>query len=869
MESESEGENEDEEEKEEKHVKPALPSNKTEGALPIKRQRRSTNDGKTPFQFSVQKTRKLFPCLTCGKQYLEKRSLRRHALRDHGIVIPVRYRRTPRMYTLHKYTAATLLNTGNSNSERLYNKYLPGKKTIFNNFNKTSQNISNNVRSNESRNANTAPLTAAKNQYDRCALCRQKVKSVQKHLINYHKIGCSTNMFKQLETTLVIKGDPSSGSNKPTLKDILSGKPAESSAHRDTQNKSHAVRGEDRSREASQVPRKRKYTMPYVSSKKRFKMNNGHYVPVQNAAKMPQGHATSKTKYKCNICLGVYANPNVLAKHKRIHASRGETKENFHKFECKYFNSPLSKRYQQQMSSANQSEEAAKIVSNGSTGNVQSHDPKVLPNQNQKTSGTDRAAANDTEKEDTSCLCGRSFRTSAILRSHKDNCKLYIQQTQHSMRDEYSSDRDSGIGINITIKKRNNSYEIVAKDSDDDKPTDADGTSSPNVSHSTAKDATGADARRQQSGEKEASKYSKNHSILKLRKNEDENEDLIVDIENDVQLLSNRKAKQTATRQSNNKEQTRQDDAKEENVRTLTQMCEDVLKKRQSFQASEEDATTQPEKKRNLRSINTGHEKTDEKHVAASKPFSTAKFNLTTCAYCNEHFGTISLYNQHQCTIEEGKTFDDYSLNLLCFCCNVTLSSCSQFDEHMRAKHYDRAYHCYLCPEKFPSKKLRNKHTNMEHDTSCRFCHMDIPLWMVNLHEAYHLGFGYPCHECKKAYSSKRNLQYHITGIHKNGADTMVFCNLCLRSIKLKAFRSHMHLHDNNKCHFCSKEFNDRTSLEYHTLVYHGGSISKLKCNECSTRFLNKRQLDQHKKTCGNVKRTTDEDDTAKTAKHC
>ncbi|XP_032666132.1 zinc finger protein 724-like isoform X2 [Odontomachus brunneus] len=847
----------EDEEKEKKEKKVAL-LNMT---FPIKGQRRLTNDSKTPF-FSVQKTRRLYPCVTCGKQYLEKRSLRSHSLRLHGIIIPVKHRRTTKLRTVNTQGSNILSSERNSNSDKVHNdnsheKMVAGKSgatklaPIFT-HSKILQNVSDvNPSKDRCKNIDSGSFVS-KTQYSKCALCRQEVKCVKKHLINYHKIGCSANMLKQLEMSLLIEDKSSPSSSKPTLKDILSGKPPQASVNKGTQNKSHIASNEDKTRETSQVvPQKRKYTLSYISARKRLKLNNGRYVPVQKTSKIAQGQVQGQrnVKNKCDICLGVYANSHNLAKHKRIHTSRGETKENFHNFVCNYFNSPLSKRYQQARSSVQSTDTENR--NNSSSGNLQSSNPK--PSQEQRAS---RAATHNTSKEDTTCLCGRSFRNHLILRAHKEICKSYKQkdkEAQHSTRDEYSSDRDSGIGINITIKKRNNSYEIVGKDGEEFKQIehDPDGILSLDVSHDVIKEATNVDAR-QKRRESNASKYSKDHSVLKLQ---DADEDLIVDIEEDAYLLSKQKMMQKAV-QRNDCSQMRQDDdaasAKGdntlENVRSLKQMCEAVLKKFTTFQKSEtENAPTHPEKK--ARPVNTSHRTT--KKEQAKSGVSTMNFNLTTCAYCNKHFGTVNLYNKHQCTVEEGRRFDEYSLNLLCFSCNATLDSCTQFDEHMKNKHHTRgSYYCYLCPKKFWQKKARNKHISAQHDTSCRFCHMNVPLWIINLHESYHLGFGYPCHKCKKAYSSKKNLSYHAV-IHKNNIDTMEFCTLCLKSFKPKVFQSHLQSHDSKKCYFCDKEFNDRAATEYHTLIYHGGAFSKIKCNKCGMRYLTKKQLEQHKNTAG------------------
>lgn len=81
-----------------------------------------------------------------------------------------------------------------------------------------------------------------------------------------------------------------------------------------------------------------------------------------------------------------------------------------------------------------------------------------------------------------------------------------------------------------------------------------------------------------------------------------------------------------------------------------------------------------------------------------------------------------------------------------------------------------------------------------------------------------------------------------------------------------------MYGHAGNKCHFCSKEFSDRAGIEYHTLIYHGGTFSKLKCNDCGTRFLTKKHFEQHKKVgkCNGIKKIKEENvEEEEGAKYC
>lgn len=853
---------------------------------------RSGNAISLPFQFSIQRTKKLFPCLTCGKQYMEKRSLRRHSERVHRIIIPLQRNYTRRRKNsnskpiekkeYNKDSPVTLRSKENCNSEEFCsNKNLYGRTTMPESQTTTklsTVNISKRLRSAthdisftndqkreriETRSSSPAKLTLA-----RCTLCRQKVMSVRKHLIHYHKIGCSSSMMKQLESSLLIDNETPED-NKTALKDTM----------KETQDR--VRKDESKVQETPQVRKKRKYTFSYMNTKRRQKLNGERCTSVQNMLADTQSQdSSSETTYKCDICLGIYASYNSYTKHRRIHRIRGENKHNFHKFKCRYFNSPLNKhnRIGFTVKSTDSVTENTNDDMNRDLRLSDSKHKTVLLNKNGKTSKIGRATMYNGKmnKNDTTCLCGRTFRNPYTLFVHKKNCNLSNQEDQMMQRvtrDKYSSDRDSGIGINITIKKRNNSYEIVGKDSDEDKqnniPELNEGASSSNAFDHTTKDSTNTHT--EQLNTSESSEYSKDHSVLKLQVAD---EDMIIDIEDDIISGKNNVVKQTIKRENdgknkevkqtfkkdsenyskerqNNDTKNMKNEGASDESSMLKQIHQDVFNKLAIKQKSE-NATIRQGNKMNLqssqrsRNVNRDHNyscKDMEVCMTEFDPFSK-------CRYCNKQLGSSNSYYNHQCTVKEGKPLDRFSLNLLCFCCNDVLNNCNEFDEHMRGKHFDRAFYCYLCPSRFESEKERNRHSRVEHNMSCRFCQKKLAISVKALHEAYHLGFGYPCHQCKKAYASKRNLSYHKSTIHKNEVNNTVICNICLKPVKLKSFRRHMYAHDRNECHFCGKIFTDRTGMEYHTLVYHRSGHSKIKCNDCGIRFLTKKQLANHKNEC-------------------
>lgn len=815
------------------------------------------------FKFSVQRTRKLYPCSTCGKQYLERRSLRKHSERVHGVILPLLIERKRKRALKKKHFIEANPDASANNkmdkSEKFYDKdsceETTAKKKIIETI--------------------PPPLTQVK-----CTLCQQKVTSLRKHLINYHKIGGSSSVMEQLESSLLNETTSSLPRDERTT---LTDKP-----HKD------GDRIMDNENDIRGIPQvKRKYTSSYKNTRKKFKWSNERSACLQNPPVVAQRQMFLTRSYKCDVCLGMYSSSHSLYKHKRNHTLRGETRENFHNFKCRYFNSPFNQKYKLSMCSAKSYKTMAEIPDKRENEN----DKLKLNNSKHNTSlnpssRATRYSERISKNNETVCICGRSFRNPHTLFIHKKNCEVCQIEDNTTQSSRVSSDRDSGIGINITIKKRNDSYEIVGKD-DEDKlgkfETHLKEDTLP-LSHTSkyTKDLTKASPKQQVLETSESSKYSKNHSILKL---EDIDEDVIIDIEDDLLMESNILHENNTTKQmikdnkwdlSKQQNKLKKDGKTEkvfDKVSTLKQMCQEVLdvlemqksgniKNKEYRQIKDQEICKEnrqiknqeihQENKRELRSTNKrnryseaellDHSLNNEIKVCTMQH---DEFDPLMCGYCKEQFKTTKLYDNHQCSVKEGKSFDEFSLRLLCFYCKEILNSYSEFDDHMRMRHFEHSLHCYQCPERFTSDKVRLNHYHSEHnDLICRFCGKKISISSRIYHEGYHLGFGYPCHKCKKAYLHNKNLFYHKYTIHAKGADNLMTCSICLKLVKLKTFRGHMSTHKHNACYFCGKIFTDRVGLEYHTMLHHGTN-SKLKCNHCGTRFYTKKQLEKHEKVDG------------------
>lgn len=584
----------------------------------VKRQSTLSNSNSSvqPLQFSVKKTKKVFPCVVCGKHYMEKRSLRHHSARIHGIIIPLERaycRRIPRQINkkeFKKNNATTSINAGNSNFEKFDNKksmysevtsVVSTKYPTMNSSNRTS----NADTSNTNPNADTPQKTEIKllpgkrkrnsyrppcyERYLTCVLCKRRVASLEKHLTQYHKVGCPKHVLKYLQSpaqapaqpprppppTTTKNGEPSEERKK--LKNILSGRIPQcpTSINGDMQDKSYAADHEKKSHGTSQVKKKRKYTLSYAMTQK----------------------SASNITYKCEICLGIYASLNSLQKHRRRHRMRGETKENFNRFKCRYINSPLNKKYQLSKSSLN--------LNNTTVGNTRknrntdlrlSNSKKhILLGEKDKVSKINQVTKYNQDinkNNETICICGRTFRNSHNLFIHKRQCKLCKQEdTMIQSVVGNGDDKNSDVAINITIKKRNDSYEIVGKANDENACNESDIYKNSNLSldgNSAFKEGINAISKPPDilKLSDRSLKNNQNHSILKLEVIDED--DTIIDIENDSQFNSIQVDEEQylvtqvsdeiyLKKQQNNKIEDMENKKTFYSVRTLKEICQDML----------------------------------------------------------------------------------------------------------------------------------------------------------------------------------------------------------------------------------------------------------------------------------------------------
>lgn len=110
----------------------------------------------------------------------------------------------------------------------------------------------------------------------------------------------------------------------------------------------------------------------------------------------------------------------------------------------------------------------------------------------------------------------------------------------------------------------------------------------------------------------------------------------------------------------------------------------------------------------------------------------------------------------------------------------------------------------------------------------------------------------FQCNECKKVFSTKGNLKYHIDSVHKKNKPFV--CEICGEAYPRKnRLNVHLRTHCGRenypwKCEECGKGFNEKGTLQTHIKFKHRDD-RPFKCDECDNSYKIKGHLKEHKQT--------------------
>ncbi|XP_059618621.1 oocyte zinc finger protein XlCOF6-like [Phlebotomus argentipes] len=165
--------------------------------------------------------------------------------------------------------------------------------------------------------------------------------------------------------------------------------------------------------------------------------------------------------------------------------------------------------------------------------------------------------------------------------------------------------------------------------------------------------------------------------------------------------------------------------------------------------------------------------------------------------------------------------------NICDFCSRKFLSPCLLRD-HIWSKHRqeERPYVCSECGKRFTTKGNLQSHMTI---------HMPDEMRLI-----------FPCPYCEKKFSQKICVEGHITACHDR--DNAFICEECGKSCNTKgALGQHMETHIkeyNFQCQICSKKFKTRLQVKRHEVCH---SAEVFLCGECGLKLKSKKTLRMHK----------------------
>lgn len=847
----------------------------------------NNNSAPPNFQLSVKSTKKLFHCTVCGKEYSENRSLRAHSQKIHGIFIPPKRRPKFSINVNNKIDTKSESRDGKSHVNNTktapLNEFKEGSNEDVT-LNNMMQSI--NIKTNknnfqiEAKN-NTLDNTATHtiNKYrGKCPLCKRIVTLLYKHLTEYHKINCPHLIIKELESTV-------KSQTEITLKDFTKALVTTRSLSELSQNENVKTSKQmDENALQNFENNNQKYEVIYSRSHKRPKLDTNNALNVTNQNSLTVRSAKGKT-YTCEICFGIYANYSSFYKHKQAHRKRGETTDNFNIIQCHYANSPLNNKRNNSSTCITPDNSSVIIASNAKdieeVKRVSINSMEMENSQDYETNIPDEMNLEKT------CICGKSFHDYHTLILHKRTCKFKSNNETVSFME--NSDRDSGNGINITIKKKNDSYEIVNRESSDENKSKDLGVvnnydSSPDISDFTSDNDNEILHSKQSSNICEYSNYSKHHSVMKI---ESIDENIDIDIEEDSQ--------NNLFHENGDYNQIHENNESVKEIPTIAHLCETIFTEQSKIEDTSVLLKTKEKRSNNVRNSDSvksrkkhligtlstsGFIKVKTKKLAKSinkNSFSNMSMHVNTncpcgesfktlkccnmhiaschplflrCGYCKERFNTISEYNNHKCTVERGKKFNKTHEDLFCPFCSIVIKNKSGFYQHINSEHFhpELPYQCYECVEKFASSSQLHTHSKKLHSqTMCNVCGVKLRSIIKLKHEGYHYGLGFPCHICKRTHATYQSLAKHYQMVHEEENKTLVTCNVCFKTVKQKSLGWHLYSHKAMvTCELCRRTFCDGRTLEHHIIMRHQGKYPWIKCNFCKRRFCSKKLLDNH-----------------------
>lgn len=250
--------------------------------------------------------------------------------------------------------------------------------------------------------------------------------------------------------------------------------------------------------------------------------------------------------------------------------------------------------------------------------------------------------------------------------------------------------------------------------------------------------------------------------------------------------------------------------------------------------------------------------------------------NVFPCSQCERSFPLKQLLDMHMhrhlrernfdCDQCEKSFFSKYDLGkhmmthtgekpFKCVACGKAFSRSTLLHRHEKSHTDVSKFLCVFCEKPFISEEEMKKHAERHkkhRPFACSYCDKSFAFKQgLERHETIHSRQQpYPCQYCNLSFSTPSKLARHLTA---HAGKRPYPCKLCKKSYHLshhltRHMRSHKAGQSSYKCVECSKVFNTRDDLIYHSAVH---ATQSLTCPLCKEQFESVDDVTEHVKQHG------------------
>ena len=211
------------------------------------------------------------------------------------------------------------------------------------------------------------------------------------------------------------------------------------------------------------------------------------------------------------------------------------------------------------------------------------------------------------------------------------------------------------------------------------------------------------------------------------------------------------------------------------------------------------------------------------------------------------------------------------SMNVKCVLCDISFSTKSSLDTHVKAKHLNgeqrgtASFQCSHCPQSFSFERYLKLHIDAVHNSKpkmfqCSLCQDNfISKDELKSHmNAVHKGEkNFQCDQCTMMFGLKTDLNKHKYKVHKIDKSQQSYsqqnipqiCDLCGKEFawrsSLKEHKKMVHEGRTYPCPICNKGLSTKLRVTKHIQTVHEGRTDHM-CSECGKSFSLKEHLLRH-----------------------